>query len=234
LVKKLYPLLSGGVDSTIAMLKRIQQNDFSDFQPVFFDYGQKARKEEWTAVSRVSKEIQRLDLIPEKVCFHEPKFVELSSSQHGGANSIFAWSRSELIDQKAVNNPYLENRNMILLSIIASYVESQISENDEAVIITGFRNEFPDTKAEFVFQLNSLLAFLLKETKKKISIEAPIIDYGPGGKRKMILDFKAYENIINLTWSCYRPIDGKPCNKCDACRDRKQAFCGVITPPRQQ
>ena len=35
--------------------------------------------------------------------------------------------------------------------------------------------------------------------------------------RRYYIDNK-YEDIMNLTWFCHTPIDGKPCGKCNPCR----------------
>ena len=29
-----------------------------------------------------------------------------------------------------------------------------------------------------------------------------------------------FNNILEITWSCWIPIDGKPCNKCNMCKER--------------
>lgn len=193
-------------------------------QPIFINYGQKACRQEWKAVCDVSKKLAR-PIKGTKIVFHSPKRIILMCSPKD-TGGIFRWTNSKLITGNLAGNPYIENRNMILLSVTASFVESQIKQSEEGIIVTGFRDEWPDTQREFVALLNCLLAFLLSETGKSIKIEAPIIDYGPNGKAKMVKDFRQYKDIIELTWSCYNPdsVTGEPCRICEACRDRKQAF----------
>ena len=65
MTKRVCSLLSGGIDSTIATLKRIQLSDFVELQPIFFDYRQKAREQEWASVCNVSQQLARL--LDEKV-----------------------------------------------------------------------------------------------------------------------------------------------------------------------
>jgi len=221
MAKKLYPLLSGGIDSTIATLKRIQVRDFCELQPIFVDYGQKARELEWESVLAVSQGIAGFG-DNTSIMFRRPKRIVLSCMTD--QNRIFQWSRSRLIIGNSGEDPYVENRNMILVSTAASYVESQIKEFEYGGIITGFRDEYPDTKREFVASLNHLFRILLADTKKTIRIEIPIMKYGPAGKGKLLSDFEKYREIINLTWSCYEPKSGKPCGKCQACTGRKFAF----------
>jgi 7-cyano-7-deazaguanine synthase len=221
MIEKLYPLLSGGIDSTIATLKRIQKRDFRELQSIFIDYGQKARQEEWGSVLAVSQKLVEL-IDGRDVVFRNPKRIILSCTT--GQDRIFQWSRSRLIIGNSGKDPYVENRNMILISTAASYVESQIGKSEHGIIITGFRNEYSDTRREFIAALNRLFKVLLDGKKKIVSVEAPIIDYGPRGKGKLLSDFKKYSDIISLTWSCYEPVAGKPCKKCQACTDRKDAF----------
>ncbi len=204
----------------------MSQIDFVKVHPVFINYGQRAAKHEWNAVREVSHEIAKL-MEESHVKFFDPLQISLTSSIKGGLK-VFQWSKSKLITGKRDADNYLENRNMILLSVIVSFAESQITKSEEAIVITGFRDEFGDTKREFVQLMNCLLSFLLIDKEKTISIQAPIINYGLDGKKKMVEDFREYKEIIKKTWSCYTPLDNEPCNICKGCTGRKQSFNGVI------
>lgn len=219
--KSIYPLLSGGVDSTIATLKIMSSNDFDIIQPIFINYGQKACEQEWKSVCNVSARLAKL--VKGNRIFRNPKRIDLACSSMS-KSGIFQWSKSLLLTGDQKGDPYVENRNMILLSVAASFVESQIGKAQEGVIIAGFRDEWPDTQREFVASMNRVLSFLLAKKEKYIRIEAPIIDYGPHGKCRMVKDFWKYRNILELTWSCWNPLRGERCRICDACRGRKQAL----------
>jgi 7-cyano-7-deazaguanine synthase len=221
MINKIYPLLSGGIDSTIAAIKKIKSLESSEIQPIFIDYGQKAHEQEWNSVLEVSRKLAKL-VNERKTVFKKPKRIVLSCTT--SQDRIFQWSRSRLIIGNVGKDPYVENRNMILISAAASYAESQIEESQQGIIITGFRDEYSDTRREFVSSLNSIFKILLAEKRKTIRIEAPIIDYGPTGKGRLLFDFQKYKEIIDLTWSCYEPEDGKPCKKCQACTGRKDAL----------
>ena len=41
------------------------------------------------------------------------------------------------------------------------------------------------------------------------------IDYMQEGQLK-----ECYEELLYYTWSCWYPINGKPCNECKVCEDR--------------
>ena len=220
--RKLFLLISGGLDSTIAALKRISQRDFSEIRPIFINYGQKACEQEWNAVCNVSSKIAEL-VREDEADFFDPLRIDLRWKSETGFK-VFQWSKSKLIAENQKGTHYVENRNLILLSVIASFAESFTRKSEEAIIVTGFRDEFPDTKREFVQLMNCILSFFLRDKGKVIRVEAPIIDYGPRGKKKMVADFRKFKDILKLTWSCYYPKEDEPCHKCRACTDRKEAF----------
>lgn len=220
--QKLFLLMSGGLDSTIATLERISQRDFSEIRPIFINYGQKACEQEWKAVCKVSSKIAEL-VREDEIEFFSPLRIDLRWKTEIGIK-IFQWSKSKLLIENPRGAHYVESRNLVLLSVMASFVESSIRKSEEATIVTGFRDEFSDTKREFVQLMNCVLSFLLIDKRKKIRVEAPIINYGPSGKKEMVEDFRKFNDILKLTWSCYYPKNGKPCSKCRACTDRKVAF----------
>jgi queuosine biosynthesis protein QueC len=219
---KVFPLFSGGVDSTVAILKRIKKKDFDRLHPVFFNYGQRACEQEWTAVQKIWERLPFVTRIDGKR-FVPPTRINLYDDSTNGT-PLFSWSKAELFPWGSKGNFYVENRNMVLASIAASFAEAHIDYGETAQIITGFRDEFNDTKAEFLRRVNRTILYVLAG-KKKVVLKAPIIHYGEEGKTRMVQDFKRYEEILRLTWSCYDPTPkGEPCKKCDACRGTIKAL----------
>jgi 7-cyano-7-deazaguanine synthase len=177
-------------------------------------------------VRNISKEIANMLINYGQIRLQQPKLIALSSGSE--KTNVFSWSKSELIIGNTGKSPYVENRNMVLISITASFIESQIGKGEIGILVTGFRDEYPDTMLEFVNLLNSLFAYLLAEEDKTIAIETPIIHFGKEGKRDLVAFFiKDYRKIINLTWSCYEPKEGKPCGECFACISRDNAIQGL-------
>lgn len=221
--KVLFLLLSGGVDSTLAALKAIQKENSSSVSrvvPVFIDYGQKSKKHEWDAVSRVSERIIE-EANAKEIRFDSPVRIHLASRPRNGLK-IFEWSDSMLIKGGKSDVAEIENRNMVLISIVASYAKSLTPPNERAVIITGFRNEFYDTSQEFVKQMNSVF----ESSKMRVTVDAPVIEYkGVVGKKKLVDEFESrgYGDLIEMTWSCYTPKNDGPCGECPACIGRNKA-----------
>lgn len=223
--KVLLPLLSGGVDSTLATLKAIQEengNSVSRVVPVFIDYGQKSGKHEWEAVLRVSERL-KMESTAKGIKCMPPIKIRLTSSKTAQGLKIFEWSQSMLIKGGKSEVSEVENRNMVLIAIIASYAKSMLTPNEKGIIVAGFRNEFYDTRIEFVKQINEVF----KSLKMPVAVNTPIIEYeGVVGKKKLVDRFKSrgYGDLIDMTWSCYVPRNKDPCEECPACRNREKAL----------
>ena len=207
-------LLSGGLDSTIAGLNVIERNDFERIAPVFVNYGQKSVEQEWDSVRKVVENMKIL-YGDKGVKIEPPVRVDLKTREGFG---IFDWSKSKLITGNRKASDYIENRNMILISVVASYAESVITENQEAVIVTGFRHEWEDTSPEFVDAINSVFKVL----NNRVRLEAPVIKFRD--KKMLLKVHEKYRQFFDLTWSCYTPANGKPCGTCSACTSRKEAL----------
>jgi len=219
----LFSLLSGGIDSTLATLMAIQAGNTTNTSrviPVFIDYGQKSRKQEWYAVSRVSERLRR-EASSKGIRFVSPIRIVLVAHPKDGLR-LFEWSKSMLLKGNKSGDPEVENRNMVLLSVVASYAKSCIKSNENGVIVTGFRDEFYDTRREFVKQMNKLFVSL----KVRIAVSAPVIKYkGDVGKKKLVDKYRrdGYKDLIDMTWSCYAPNKNRPCGECPACTKRNKA-----------
>lgn len=207
-------LLSGGLDSTIAALRTIERKDCVRVIPVFINYGQKSLEQEWKSVMRVTENMKRL-YGNRKMEIESPVKIDLNSKREFG---IFNWSKSKLMTGNRKASDYVENRNMILISTVASYAESVKGDSEEAVIVTGFRNEWEDTSPEFVDAINNVFKVL----KTGVRVEAPIIQFRD--KNELLKAHKEYRPFFDLTWSCYTPINGQPCGNCSACTLRKEAL----------
>jgi len=206
-MKKAIVLLSGGMDSAVALFiaKR------SGYNPscLTFDYGQRHKKE----------------------ILFAGKLAKAAKSRHITLKISLPWKKSALLDKniKVPENrnisgkenipaTYVPARNTIFLSFALSYAEA-IGAN--AVFIGANAVDFsgyPDCRPEYYKVFNELFK---KATKLKgIKIVAPLL-------------YKTKEEIVrlgrrlgvdfNLTWSCYKG-GRKPCGVCDACRLRKKGF----------
>ena len=110
-----YALFSGGVDSTLATVKVLNQSKRVRITPLFFDYGQRNASEELAAVNQVIPLLRnRLGHVSSQL--DEPRVFQL--------DGLFSWSNSPILRWGTgdKHRPDLENRNMILIGCAASII----------------------------------------------------------------------------------------------------------------
>jgi 7-cyano-7-deazaguanine synthase len=207
--KKAIVLLSGGMDSAVT-LYLARKRGFRT-SALIFDYGQRHRKEIGFA-----KQIA-------KKAGSTQKQVKLS----------FPWKGSSLVDEKkaiptrrsleeikkGIPSTYVPCRNLIFLSIAASFAEAV---NGDALFIGAHTQDFsgyPDCRKEFFDAYKRTIEAGTKNGKR-IRIYTPLI----GKNKTEIIKMGLRLNVpFELTWSCYK--GGKaPCGICDSCSFRKKAF----------
>jgi 7-cyano-7-deazaguanine synthase in queuosine biosynthesis len=220
-----YALFSGGFDSTLAILKVISGRNPIELMPVFFDYGQKSRVEEAKAVKRLVPAFRERSKHPNTV-IKDCRTFKIESLKSG----LFSWSDSAILEGRPKHEDTdVENRNMILISCLASIIMADWKRsrtNNVTEIITGFTNAWYDTNLSFIRNLNKLF----RDALKPIRVIAPLIPRGQkdGVTPEQLFDIarslNAYSLLDEMSWSCYYPQNGKPCKTCDPCRKRKGIF----------
>ena len=197
-------LLSGGIDSVVLLFRLKKSNH--DIIPLFINYGQKSFKKELESATTAC---QMLDLDLEKI-----DVSGLSSIPSGLTNS----------DYSPIDYPLFPARNMVLLSIAASFAVSK-SIQIIGIGVLGDSN-FPDQTKAF---LDAAELALSSSIGTNMKILAPLSTLN-----KLEVVRLAKENDIPLafTYSCYSGSE-KPCNECLSCKDRQQSFQleGILDNP---
>jgi 7-cyano-7-deazaguanine synthase len=194
---KAVALLSGGLDSVVSML--LASKEVEIVLAITVDYGQRAAKQEIAASQRIAHDMG----IPHKViCL--PFMMELNSDLLKPDNSCIV-------------NPWVPNRNGLLISLAACLAENLGAQ----MVICGFNREeaaiFPDNSSSFIKAVNSALSystrnhvfaksFVQNMTKEDIVRQALLLDV----------------NLDSL-WSCYQDGD-EPCGGCSSCITNQDAF----------
>jgi len=190
-------LLSGGLDSVVAMLLAREQAQID--LALTIDYGQKACRNEIEA----SAAFCRIYGLTHKV-------VQLPFMQD---------MRSGLIEASGMedNAPWVPNRNGLLINVAACYAENLNAD----WVICGFNREegldFPDNTKEFVEAANSSLSY---STLNQVKLISPVQDMD---KVQIVAAARSLGVNLGLIWSCYRPGD-KPCGQCPSCLRNNQAY----------
>jgi 7-cyano-7-deazaguanine synthase in queuosine biosynthesis len=219
-----YALFSGGLDSTLAMIKVIANNQSIKLTPLFFKFGQKSEEKEKQAVSR---------LIPVMRNYLKQYPSVLEDYREYDIKGLFSWSKSPILKHNNSDsndgNPDVENRNMILISCAASVIMSDWKsegKRKQTKLVVGFKNEHYDTKQRFA---NSVSEVFKNMGQQPISIVTPLI----AGKQNSLSSYHKLAKeahslgvveILKQSWSCYYPENGQPCEKCSACQGRNKFF----------
>ena len=223
--QKVIAVVSGGLDSTTMLYYIINNN----YDPIVltFDYRQKHQLE----VNYASMTCKKLG-VPQ-IILDIPKLPGSSLTEEGVEIPKEDYS---VETQKSTVVP---NRNMVFLSIAASYAIANdckwifyaAHHNDEAV--------YPDCTRDFVEHMNMTLNVA---TYKMPQIDAPFLDMT---KAEIVKLGSELGVPFEETWSCYDPRFVRSvtsnygtartfahCGKCGTCRERKEAFriAGVEDP----
>lgn len=183
-------LMSGGIDSSV-VCKLLRKNG-ENVIPLFINYGQVSYQREWTACCYLCKKLE-LDK-PVKVDLEGYGKVIPSDLTFGG--------------KKEDNKAFVPGRNMLFLSVAASYAYVR----NETIIAIGLikGDGLPDQTQEFIvnanFALNSALG-------RNLTIVTPLIEFS---KTQVILLAKKYQIPLDMTYSCYGGKE-KYCGKCATC-----------------
>jgi len=211
MMPKAVVLLSGGLDSTVAMAIAI--NEGMDVTPLSFRYGQRHTRELDSA---------------EAVCRHygvKGTVVDMDLSSFRSAltdRSIEVPSDRKGKLEEEIPATYVPARNIIFLSIAAGLCESIGAEaiyiGANAVDYSGY----PDCRPEFFRSFRETLATGTKAGTegRAAEIRTPIIGLS---KPDIVRKGKELNAPLHLTWSCYKGGD-KACGLCDSCKLRLKGF----------
>jgi len=230
-------VVSGGLDSSTMLWTMLCS--YPDVRVITFDYGQKHIIETQHA-TRVVEEARNFF---EHGVHHD--VVELpilpgSALTEGGVE--VPKDDYSVETQKVTVVP---NRNMVMLSVAASYAIAYGCDEIWYAAHKGDRATYPDCTNEFVHKMNLVL---YEGNYDRVKIVAPFIDKG---KHEIVKIGSEIGMPFELTWSCYDPVidisgdkivnrsymvgvNASHCGVCGTCRERKMAFkiAGVEDPTR--
>jgi len=192
--------ISGGMDSTVILYKAVEQFGSENVFGLSYDYGQRHKRELNLAEYHVNKlkinEWQTIDT----------SFIKKLAPTSSLTNNDIETPDIRKIAGEAQPKSYVPNRNMIFLSIAASYAEA-VNAN---IIYHGATKVdslagYWDASPEFLPTINEVLSL---NRSTKISIEAPLINMDKADIVKEGIRLKIH---FSKTYTCY---SGE--NLCDA------------------
>jgi 7-cyano-7-deazaguanine synthase len=207
-------LLSGGIDSATAAA--IAKAEGAEIHALTVNYGQ-----------RHVKELESAGRIAAALGVAEHKIVAVDLSAWGGSaltsGDIPVPCREEIGEDIPVT--YVPARNLVLLSLAASYAEAVGAEKIYFGANSLDYSGYPDCRPEFVqaFQRAVALGTKCGVEGQVIEIVAPL-QY----LTKAEILRKGLELGVDyaLTWSCYQG-EARACGQCDSCKIRLAAFAAL-------
>ncbi|HUX61797.1 MAG TPA: 7-cyano-7-deazaguanine synthase QueC [Ignavibacteriaceae bacterium] len=220
-MKKAVVVLSGGMDSAVALYKA-RASGYEELYAVSFNYGQ-----------RHKVELDYARKIARSANVKEHKVVKLTSiTSLISASSLTSKKIDVPEGHYASENMKLTvvpNRNMIMYSIAIGYAVSIKADAVYVGVHAGDHFIYPDCRPQFIHTLD-LLAKTANEgfISKDFQIVAPFLYNTKAEIASLGSLLKVpFEN----TWSCYKG-GLKHCGKCGTCVERKEAFAlvGLVDP----
>lgn len=221
--KKAIILLSGGLDSITALA--LAKSQGYQCYALSFDYGQR-HNAELDAAKRIAKHYQVAD----------HKIFKLGLDTFGGSALTDDSIAVPSTEQDGIPVTYVPARNTIFLSFTLAWAEVLDAHNIFIGVNAVDYSGYPDCRPEFInaFQKLANLATKASVEGEGFKIHTPLIDLS---KAEIIKLGDSLDIDYSQTVSCYSADkQGRACNRCEACRLRKQGFetAGIDDPTSYQ
>jgi len=209
-------VLSGGMDSTIAMRIAVEKYGAENVAAITYYYGQKQAVE-------IEKAKESTALLGVKHRIIDASFLgEISKGFSANVDTDMDMPTIKDVLGDARPKTYVPNRNMILMSIAAAFAEV----NGVDTIITGLQSTdeygYHDTTARWADKLNDLLS---ENRIIKIKLIAPFVTLSKTDELKIIQELDGNVELLKHSLTCYNPNEaGESCGNCPSCSERINAF----------
>ena len=216
-------LLSGGLDSTTA-LAVARSNGFA-CHALTVRYGQ-LHQVELDAAARVAAAFGAVE--------HRVVAVDLSPIAVSAlTTSAIAVPKDRALSEIGapgdIPSTYVPARNTVLLALALAWAESLGARDIYVGVNVLDASGYPDCRPEFVRAFEALAQ--LATRSGGFRIHAPLIEMT---KAEIVRLGVSLGVDYALTHSCYDPVEGAACGRCDACALRRKGFAeaGIADPTR--
>lgn len=199
-------LLSGGLDSSLNLALALEKG--RECVAISFNYGQKHRIE-LDAAAKIAAHYR----VPHKILKIDPVVFGKTPLVTGGC--IKDRNMSE-IEKDILSPNYVPFRNSVFLSLAIAQAEV---ENADEIYFGGNAadHSFPDCSPHYIHTMQALIDCAIPH--RKITIIAPLLYLS---KVDIATEARRVTLPIEMTHSCYDPLNGAACGRCDACIIRAQ------------
>jgi 7-cyano-7-deazaguanine synthase len=221
--KRAVVLLSGGLDSTTCLA--IARAEGFEVHCLSVDYGQRHRGE----LARARRVARALGATQHRI-------VKVDLSAFGGsaltdARIAVPKDRSERRMGRDIPVTYVPARNTVMLALALADAETVGAEDVFIGVNAVDYSGYPDCRPPFLRAFERLAKVATKAgvEGRPLRIRAPLLKLSKAG---IIRLGSALDVPYRMTMSCYDPVRGRACGRCDACRLRRKGFAeaGVADP----
>lgn len=216
--KSIVVVLSGGLDSTVALFRTRYEYPHYDLRTISFNYGQRHNKElEFAKIQ--SNQVGALS-------HHEVNLTSLIGVLSESGSSLV--SSTDVPDghyaEESMKATVVPNRNMIMASIAAGYAVSIGAVGIVLGVHGGDHFIYPDCRPPFFDSLaTTIRAGNLGFIDGGFFIYTPYIF---NTKNDIALDAFRFGVDIMYTWSCYKG-EKNHCGRCGTCVERLEAIAST-------
>ncbi len=216
-------LLSGGLDSSTCLA--VARAAGFEVHCLSVDYGQRHRGE-----------LARARRLARALGAKDHRVVKVDLSGFGGsaltdASIAVPKGRSPRRMAREIPVTYVPARNTVLLALALAHAETVGAEDVYVGVNAIDYSGYPDCRPEFLraFERVARLATKAGVSGRPLRIRAPLLRLSKAGIIKL---GTALGVPYRLTHSCYDPVRGRACGRCDACVLRRKGFeeAGVLDP----
>ncbi len=218
-------LLSGGLDSATCLA--VARRDGFETHCLSMDYGQRHRHE-LAAARRVARALGAA----------RHRVVKVDLSAFGGsaltdARIAVPKGRSAARMARDIPVTYVPARNTVLLALALAHAET-LGAGDVWIGVNAIDySGYPDCRPAFLRAFERLARVATKAgvSGRALRIRAPLLRLS---KARIIKLGTSLGVPYGMTLSCYDPVRGRACGRCDACVLRRNGFAeaGVPDPTR--
>jgi 7-cyano-7-deazaguanine synthase len=219
--KRAVVLLSGGLDSSTCLA--VARRDGFETHCLSVNYGQ-----------RHEGELARARRVAQALGAKDHRVVKVDLTAFGGSaltDRAIAVPKGRSPSRMAREIPvtYVPARNTVLLALALAHAET-IGAEDVFVGVNAIDySGYPDCRPEFLraFEKVARVATKAGVSGRPLRIRAPLVRLTKAG----IIRLGTRLGVpYRLTQSCYDPVGGRACGRCDACVLRRKGFADAGLP----